>query len=603
MKKYRLDKEFFWFETGKCDKENYLSFYFHDPVKILTLTQPKKLQQFFNQIEELSQKYYLAGFFSYELGYLFEDIFQYKKVQAFPYAVFHVYKKPVIINHKKAKPDKPQSYPFNLFSIDKNLNYEIKNLKLNIKEQEYLDTIDKIRNYIYKGDIFQANYTVKYKFNFSGSALGLYQDLKRKQNVSYNVFAGIGDYYILSLSPELYFAKNKNDIITKPMKGTMKRGNDVIEDNENRLFLYNDGKNRSENVMIVDLLRNDIGKISKYGSVKVSKLFEIEKYDTLFQMTSTIKSKLRDKTSLYKLIKSIFPCGSITGAPKIRSMEIIRELEKEERKVYTGAIGFFQPGGIAKFNVAIRTILLNKNKGEMGVGGGIVYDSRPDDEFKECKLKDHFLVRKPLPEIQLIETILFDKNCKYSGTHLQRLKNSAEYFDFQFNKKEILSRLKMTSKHLHQGRYKVRLLLDKAGNIFIEHKKLGDIPIDYKITISKYRTDSNDAFYYHKTTNRQLYNQELEKIRKKGFYDVIFLNEKGEITEGSITNTYVKKKGFLYTPPIKCGLLNGIIRQAVLKKNQKIKEKIILTKDLSNADAVYISNSIIGFQKARFLIS
>ena len=465
-----------------------------------------------------------------------------------------------------------------------------------------MDNIKKVRNYIYRGDIFQANYTVKYKFNFSGSPLGLYLDLKKKQNVSYNVFAKTGDYYILSLSPELFFSKNKDDISTKPMKGTMKRGYNIIEDNCNSSFLYNDEKNRSENVMIVDLLRNDVGKISRYGSVKVSKLFEIEKYDTLFQMTSTIKSKLRKNVSLYEMIKSIFPCGSVTGAPKIRSMEIIRELEKEERRIYTGAIGFFQPDGKVKFNVAIRTILLNKNKGEMGVGGGIVYDSRPEEEFKECKLKAHFLVKKPLPAFQLIETILYNKSFKYYNLHLQRLKESAEYFDFKFNKKEIMSKLVIASKQLTKGRYKVRLLLDKTGDMFIEHKKLNNLPDEYKITISKCRTDSTDMFYYHKTTNRQLYNQELERIRKKSFFDVIFLNEKEEVTEGSITNIYLEKNGCLYTPPVTCGLLDGIIRQVMVRKNKSIKEKIITLRDLFNADAIYISNSIIEFRKANLFI-
>ena len=590
MKKKISNKQFFWFETGKCDQENFKSYYFNDPIDSLILTDPDKLGPFFQSLEKLSKKYYLAGFFSYELGYLFEDIFKYKKKLSFPYALFHVYKKPKIIDHKGSQAG--YQYPGT-----KDLHYKISDLKLNISQRKYMDNVNKIKDYIYKGDIFQANYTVKYKFGFSGSAFGLYLDLKEKQRVAYNVFAGINDHYIISLSPELFFCRDKNMITTRPMKGTMKRGNNIIEDEKNREFLFNDPKNRSENVMIVDLIRNDLGRISKYGSVNVKKLYEIEKYDTLFQMTSTIQSKIKLGTTIYEFVKSTFPCGSITGAPKIRSMEIIRELEKEDRNIYTGAIGFFSPDHKAKFNIGIRTLLINKNKGEMGVGGGIVYDSKPDDEFRECKLKAQFLIKSPLLKFQMIETMLFDKNLKYCREHLDRLQGSADYFDFTFNRKTILKKLKGVSKLSKQSRYKVRLLLDKAGDFTVEYFKLKREPKDYRISVSKCRTSSKDVFFYHKTTNRELYNLELKKARKKGFFDVIFLNEKDEVTEGSITNIYIEKRGKLYTPPVECGLLNGIMRGVMMKKNSDIKERKISIKDLKEADAIYISNSIIGFQK------
>ena len=588
-----LQNNFFWFETNKFDKENFLSFYFFNPVKIIKLVSPDKLIQFFHSLESLTKKYYVAGFFSYELGYLFEEVFKYKKRFGFPYAIFCAYEKPIIFDHKCNKFISKEIN--NIYQQP--LSYKIKNLRLNIAEEEYIEKIKKIKDYIYRGDIFQANYTIKYKFDFSGSALGLYLDLKYKQKVSYNVFAKLNDYYILSLSPELFFYKDKDYIKVKPMKGTIKRGCNIYEDKKNILYLQNDEKNQSENVMIVDLLRNDLGKISKYGSVKVSKLFEIEKYNTLFQMTSTIESKLSKGISLYELIKSIFPSGSVTGAPKIRSMEIIKELEKEERKVYTGAIGFFEPTGKAKFNVAIRTILIQKNKGEMGVGSGIVYDSSPEKEFEESKLKAYFLIKKPVKNFSLIETILFDKNFKYLNLHLKRLKESAEYFDFKFNKKEILSKINEISQILVSGKYKVRILLNSAGQVKISYEKINNSFKTYRLKISKYRTNSNDTFYFHKTTNRELYESELKKARNKGFFDIIFLNEKDEVTEGAITNIYIKKNGIIYTPPVKCGLLNGIMRQVLIKR-YKMKEEIITLKDLKQADEIYISNSIINFQKA-----
>lgn len=583
---------FFWFETNKVDKENFRSFYFNDPVEILTLTDPENLESFFSLLEQLTQKYYVAGFFSYELGYLLEDVFRYRKKSRFPYALFGAYKEPVIFDHKKGA-FIPES-----FSLpDESCDYELSNLKINISEQQYFKKLDRIKEHISRGDIYQVNYTVKYKFDFSGSALGLYQDLKQKQNVAYNVFAGFGGYRILSVSPELFFYKNRDCIKVKPMKGTFERGRSVIEDNRNKLFLANDGKNRSENVMIVDLLRNDLGRVSEYDSVKVTKMFEVEKYDTLFQMTSTIKSTLKKNLVLYGLIKGIFPSGSVTGAPKIRSMQIIRDLEKEERKIYTGSIGFFQPDGKAKFNVAIRTVLIKDGKGEMGVGGGIVHDSKMEDELHECNLKAQFLIKKPVASFKLIETLLFDKEFKHLDLHLKRLKESAEYFDFKFNRKEVMAELLNLKTFLENGKYKVRLTLDKSGKITSSYDKVNSAEKDFRITISKHRTSSSNVFYFHKTTNRKLYEQELKAARKKRFFDALFLNEKDEITEGAITNVFIEKNGMLYTPPVECGLLNGVMRQVVTSK-YNVREKTVKLMDLESADDIYISNSIIGFRKA-----
>ncbi len=381
------------------------------------------------------------------------------------------------------------------------------------------------------------------------------------------------------------------------MKGTYRRGNNIHEDIENSRFLQNDEKNQSENVMIVDLLRNDIGKISEHGSVKVTKLYEIEKYNTLFQMTSTVESKILKNVTNYEFIKSTFPSGSVTGAPKIRSMKIINELEKEDRKVYTGSIGFFEPSGDAKFNVAIRTILINKNKGEMGIGGGIVYDSEPESEFQECKLKGNFLVQKPISDFNLIETMLFEKNYEHLDLHINRLEESAEYFDYKFNKEKLLLELNRLSAPLADGRYKVRALLGRSGDMQITHTRLDDIATEFKLTISEHRTNSNDIFFFHKTTNRRLYEDELKRVREKGFFDVIFLNENDEITEGSITNVYININGATYTPPLDCGLLNGTMRQHMIREHQ-IKEKKVTLNDLRNADAIHISNAIIGYKKA-----
>lgn len=381
------------------------------------------------------------------------------------------------------------------------------------------------------------------------------------------------------------------------MKGTVKRGMNIHEDEEYAAFLRNDEKNQSENVMIVDLLRNDIGRVSREGSVRVTKLYEIEKYNTLFQMTSTVKSRLSEGISTHELIKSIFPSGSVTGAPKIRSMEIIHELEKEERKIYTGSIGFFSPSGESKFNVAIRTLLIKDGRGEMGIGGGIVYDSQPDSEFFEAKLKGNFLVQRPVGDFQLIETIFYDGQFRNIALHLKRLQESALYFDFEFDVNFLMKELEELSASLGEERRRVRVLLHSTGELEITHTVPEAPPEKFKIAVSGKRTDSGNVFLYHKTTNRALYTDELARAKELGFFDVIFLNERGEITEGARTNIYFKKNGILHTPPVKCGLLGGTFREYMLREN-KARESIITSDEIKASKEVFISNALIGLRKA-----
>ena len=346
----KKETDFFFFETSKLDSRNYRSFYFYDPVEKIELRDPAAAGEFFRHLETLAKKYFVAGFFSYEFGYVLEEKFLCKKSQKFPLALFFAYDDVVVRDYRK-KDYQPKFF-------DAAARYALTNLKLDISRKEYFEKIEKIKRHLIAGDIYQANFTTKYKFGFEGSPYAFYLDLRRKQKVPYNVFARFGNNWILSFSPELFFRKRGRKIVVKPMKGTCPRGRTNEEDSKNRRFLKYDEKNRAENLMIVDEIRNDLGRISEFSTVKTRKLFEVEKYETLFQMTSEISAVLKKDVSLFNLIKSIFPSGSVTGAPKIRSMEIIRELEKEERKIYTGSVGFFYPGGLAEFNVAIRTILI-----------------------------------------------------------------------------------------------------------------------------------------------------------------------------------------------------------------------------------------------------
>ncbi len=587
-----MTDNFFWFETGKASGEDNRSYYFGKPREVLALEDAADLEDYFRHLQLLSKRYYLAGFFSYEFGYLLEDKLSPGPKVSFPYAWFGVFDRREVAKKREAG-----SGRWEAGGGKREAGYGIRGLKLDVSYGEYAKNIAKIKRHLAAGDIYQANYTIKYKFGFHGSAQGLYEELKRKQRANYNVLAQCGKHTIISASPELFFAIDKGRIKVRPMKGTVARGRYPGEDACNRQFLVNDEKNRAENLMIVDLLRNDLGRISKAGSVKTKKMFEVEQYPTVHQMTSSIESRLKPNTSIFDLVKAVFPSGSVTGAPKIRCMQILRGLEKEERKIYTGAIGFFSPDGSAKFNVAIRTVLLEGGKAEMGIGGGIVADSRAADEYAEAKLKGTFLTGALRPDFKLIEALLYDNGLKRLERHMARLKESADYFGFRPPPALISKALKLYAAKLGKGRYKLRLLVGEQGDFAMSHEKRGAPEKEYSIGISKHKTNSSDPFLYHKTTNRELYERERMKAAKKGLFDMLFFNQRAELTEGARTNVYIEEKGRLYTPPLECGLLNGIVRRGLVKKGTVV-QKVMKRKDLLDADAVYISSAIIGFRRA-----
>lgn len=613
------EEDFVFLETAKADAQNYLSYLFFRPRETVSTFKINEVEESFAKLNQALKKgYYVAGFLSYEAGEAFEERLRQRKAFDFPLLWFGIYEEPLIYHRLRGEFLKCSAKADSLIqeissAADRQgRHYSLKNIRPNISENAYLKSIAKIKSLIAQGFTYQVNYTFKLKFSFSGSAEDLYLDLRKNQSVSYAAFIKAHSgfkkerqpFYILSFSPELFFRKSGNKICARPMKGTAKRGYDLREDTEIAAQLKDCPKNRSENLMIVDLLRNDLGRISTTGSVGVPRLFNVEKYETLFQMTSDIESKLQPGVSAFDIFKHIFPSGSVTGAPKIRTMQIIRQLEKEPRNVYTGSIGFFSPQKTAAFNVAIRTILIDSQSktAEMGVGSGIVYDSEARKEYAECNLKANFLLKKP-QDFALIETMLWHPLHGYLllDEHLARLKNSAGYFDFVFRKKEILTALSGLKRHFKKSAYRVRLFLNKDGKIRLEsslwNKAAAKMP---KVCFSRKKTDSKDLFLYHKTTNRKFYDAEYKKCRREGFYDVLFRNEKGEITEGAISNIFVKKNGKFYTPPLKCGLLNGVYRRYLLdSQNGVIEEKPLLFKDIINAEEIYLSNSVRGLVRVQ----
>jgi para-aminobenzoate synthetase / 4-amino-4-deoxychorismate lyase len=592
-------EDFVLLQTDRLDRDNRHSHLFTKPIEVISCWRPDEVKSSLNKIEKmLNNGFFAVGFISYEAGFAFEPIFGQVKAYDFPFLWFGIFEKPLTFDHKHI--EFQENTPPREYSIE--------DIKANISEKEYTDSVKNIKRYIEKGYTYQVNRTFKLDFSFKGCPQDIYFGLKNKQSVSYSSLIRFGKRYILSYSPELFFRKKQDQIQVKPMKGTIERGMFDGEDAKNADILCNCQKNKSENIMIVDLLRNDLGRIAVPGTVKTTKCFEVEKYESLFQMTSTVEAGLRQGVSLFDLFKAVFPSGSVTGAPKIRTMQIIDEIEKSPRFVYTGAIGFITPKKDSVFNVAIRTLILNSDthKGEMGIGSGIVYDSEPRKEYEECLLKAKFLTEK-YGEFKLIETMLWEPANGYvfMELHMQRLLESTNYFNYKYSRNDIIKHLKKISKDFNsQQKYRVKLLLGKKGNMETSYSSIDmDIALN-SITISSRRTDSSDKWLYHKTTNRRLYDSEHSKYRKLGFFDVIFQNEKGQITEGAIANIFIKKAGIYYTPPIECGVLKGVYRSYLLnQKKLKVKEKIIYPEDLLKADNIIMTNAVRGIVKVRFHIN
>ncbi|MBP6920422.1 MAG: aminodeoxychorismate synthase component I [Candidatus Omnitrophica bacterium] len=351
--------------------------YLEDPVKIISCYHPARLNACFDMIESaLACGLTVAGFCSYEAGYAFEKKLWHDKQDDFPLLYMGCYRAPTL----------PGAYSRTACGP-----YALNDIVINTAQDKYFKDIDAIRRYIACGDVYQITYCIKMRFRWDGDAFGLYRALYRMQPVPYPAYLETDRFRILSLSPEMFLKKSGSFIKTKPMKGTWPRGSNPISDLAAGLRLHFDKKNRAENLMITDLLRNDLGRCGKDIAVPV--LFEVAQYNLLYQMTSTVTATVREDIPVRELFASVFPSGSVTGAPKIRAMEIIRELENEERRIYTGAIGYILPNRDMFFNIPIRTLLLRDGTGEMGIGGGIVWDSTPQGEWDEGMLKSQFLMK------------------------------------------------------------------------------------------------------------------------------------------------------------------------------------------------------------------
>ena len=630
LKQHRLDHlltslrdedEYVFLDSARIDTENQQSFLFVRPLHRLEFFASDDPVVFVKRLEEtLAEGYYLAGWISYEFAYLLEP-----RLAALlpdmptnvPLVSFGVFSKPFVYDHQTGENDFPVS--------DRRVlpDFKIAKVRPSLSRASYLDAVARIKEYIAAGDTYQVNYTLKLFFDFTGSVESFYRHLRANQSVSYGALMRLGQEHILSLSPELFFRVEEDRVVVRPMKGTMKRGRDFEEDLRFCETLATDPKNRSENVMIVDLLRNDLGRLThQCGDEKVitESLFDVERYESVLQMTSTIVAQtgrnVFSQRSLMDFLKALYPCGSVTGAPKIRTMEIIRELEKLPRGVYTGAIGFLAPDGRGTFNVPIRTIRLAEGKGEMGIGSGIVQDSDPAQEWEECLLKAHFLT-KPVQEFYLIETLLLEKDSGYYllDYHLERLQQSATYFSFYYDDKSVCEILEGCRQTNDKEYLRVRLSLQKDGTLDLESvacerpkqhvlprnntaEGIENLPV---IELSTRRIDSASPFFFHKTSNRELFNAEFKRAADENLFDVVFVNERDELTEGCISNIVLFLDGRYVTPPVSSGLLAGTMRRKLLAgKEIPVYEQIVYVEDLQRADAVYCCNSVRGVVRVQW---
>lgn len=551
-------------------------YFFSHPKQIIQTSTIADILPCLARIEQEVQKgHYAAGFISYEAAAAFRPYLQTHSVGSLPLIWFGIFDQPVdasiFVDTEPSKQSMiyPQWQP-------------------NISWEEYQSAIQAIKDHIAKGDTYQVNYTLQMKAAFQQDSYAFYLHLLQAQQSRYSAYIESDHFQILSASPELFFEVNHGTILTKPMKGTAPRGMNNEQDLLQQQILHNE-KNHAENLMITDLLRNDLGQIAQQGTVKVTSLFDTEKYPTIWQLTSTITAQLKDYTTLTDVFTALFPCGSITGAPKANTMKIIQALEKSPRDVYCGAIGVITPNDHAIFSVPIRTMVIQDQQATYGVGGGITWDSTSQDEYQEVFHKMQVLYQSKVPEHLLESLLLEDGKYFLYDEHFQRLKSSAVYFDFAFHQDEIERALQQLKDKYSAGRWKVRLLLDKKGAIECEAQSITLLTSPLYASWAENSVQSDNVFLYHKTTKRDFY----PKVTLD--HEILLFNEKNEVTEFVNGNFVWFNQGEWFTPPLQSGLLNGTMRQHLLAQG-KIKERIIYKKDLQETCKIAFINSVRGWR-------
>lgn len=600
---FTANKSCILLDSARPSTKNRFSYLFYNPVKTITAFEFNEVEKLLADIDNYLKNKWLCGYLSYEASYALEERFAgFRKPQSggLPLGWFGVFDEPFIFDHVSGTwnspiPDKKADNSDGVVKQDKPF------ITHKIEKKVFKKRIAEIKEAIAKGDTYQVNFTYDVELKSVLSPFSLYKQLREKQRTPYCAFLQNEFGHVASFSPELFFNLRGRKISVKPMKGTARRGHSAEEDRALVRYLENDTKNRAENLMIVDLLRNDLGRTCKSGTVKTEKLFEVETHPTIHQMTSTISGTLKPEIKFSDLIRSIFPCGSVTGAPKIRTMEIIAALESGQRGVYCGALGYMSPKGRAAFSVPIRTLQRSsKDKSwRYRVGSGIIWDSTAEEEWKECAEKCRFLEFE-MHKFELLESLLFKKKILCAADHISRMQSSAYYFGYPFSKQALKSLMKKIAGELDpDNAYKVRILLDKMGYLRWDKTVINTNDNTSNILLlSTKPVDENNPFLFHKSTHRPWFDEAKSNIANGRCFDIVFCNSKGEITEGSRSNIFIEKNGIMYTPPLSCGLLPGVLRKNLLRQG-KYKEKILYPDDIISADAVYCGNSVRGLVKVK----
>ena len=553
---------------------------FTKPLKELKTRDLDQVETLLREVEAYQEAgFYAVGYVSYEAAPAFE-----KKLAVHPAPLMGEYLLYFTI-HEKVE---PLPFPEDYEAVDLPANWQEE-----VEAPAYQKAIETIQHHIRQGDTYQVNYTVQLSQELEEDPLAIYNRLVVEQRAHYNAFIQHDDVAILSISPELFFEQDDRLLITRPMKGTTRRGLTNQTDLQEAAWLEADPKNRAENMMIVDLLRNDMNRISEIGSEQVTRLCQVEQYSTVWQMTSTIESRLQAEVDLVQTFRALFPCGSITGAPKISTMEIIQKTEKAPRGVYCGTIGILLPKGKRIFNVAIRTLQMQGDQAIYGVGGGITWDSKWESEYQETKQKSAVLYRQE-PRFELLTTgRIHQGELTFLDQHLTRLREASRYFAYPYDEPKLLKELQEELAHLESNLdYRCRIALQKNGAFHLVITELTDLPASYlQAQLTEQKLDLATPFTYFKTSQRDHLNQ--------SDHEQIFHLPDGTLLETTIGNLVLEIEGQLYTPPAHLPLLDGIYRRHLLE-TQQVEEKLLTLNDLTDADRIYACNALRGLYELDF---
>lgn len=558
----------------KADQEQTKPIIFSNPTKIIIAHHLNEVHDCLEQVQTaVTAGNYVAGYMSYEATEAFFSDIPTRVDRKMPLLWFGVFKEPTEI----------MPWP-------EDNSYQLGEWKMNHTKATYEDNFTKIINAITAKKFKQINYTVKFTSLFSGNPYAYYKALRKAQQSDFSAYLQLENFSILSASPELFFRLKNNQITTRPMKGTIHRGKTYEEDMENEAWLRTSDKNKYENRLTSELMKEELRDLVDQDTLAISKEFAVEKYPTVYQMTSTISGEVLPDITIVDIFKRLFPCGSISGTPKKESMVFIAELEEEAREVYCGAIGYITPNQHAVFNVPIRTVLIDHttNTADYGAGGAITKHSNATEEYNEVITKTKILHTKRT-DFELIETFgLYDGEFIVHDRHIQRLRDSASYFNFSLDIAPIEVALKKFAVKYPVGKWIVRLVVSDTGNFKTEINPIEAFRTN-NIVLAAKPIDKEDIFLYHKTTNRGLYTTHREQ--NETAFDVLLWNEDREITEFTIGNIVVELNGELLTPPISSGLLPGTFRKDLLDKG-KIREQIIKIDEVKNCTRIWLINSV-----------